>query len=221
MTPDGSGKDSGILWQQILNSFQRRLLDSADVLRHHSAGFCVMRLLLILTLIGLGSLAGCSKSSGWFQRSHASDEVEDDRGIARLTNEKTAELDSSTDDDREKKFQLTSMTVPTGEPSLTTLAPGDHFETQIQNAQGVVLVDFFADWCGPCKKQAVILHDLESVASQYGAKIIKVNIEEHKDVAKTFSVAKLPTLIVFKGGKVIDRQTGLTDRRSVERLLKM
>ena len=67
----------------------------------------------------------------------------------------------------------------------------------------------------------MILHDLEPEAAEYGAKIVKIDVDEHKDVAKKFGVSSLPTLIVFKNGEIVDRHTGLTDRRSVERLLKM
>jgi thioredoxin 1 len=67
----------------------------------------------------------------------------------------------------------------------------------------------------------VILHDLEPEAAEYGAKIIKIDVDEHKEIAKKFGVSSMPTLIVFKNGEIVDRQTGLTDRRIVKRLLKM
>ncbi len=221
MSKRGLNQDSGTARRQVFSAFLRRLHDSRRLLHKLSAGTGLIRFGFALTLISTTLLAGCSKSSGWVRRGHSGDSSADDRGIARLEEEAAPKSASNADRSRERKFELTGMTKPAAEPSLITLGPGDSFESQIQNAQGVVLVDFFAEWCGPCKKQAVILHDLEPEAAEYGAKIVKIDVDEHKDVAKKFGVSSLPTLIVFKNGEIVDRHTGLTDRRSVERLLKM
>lgn len=221
MSKRGLNQDSATARRQVFSVFLRSLHDSTSLLYKLPAGTGLIRLGFALTLMSTFLLAGCSKSSSWVRRGHRDDSSANDRGIARLEEETAPESASNADRSRERKFQLTGMTKPAAEPSLITLGPGDSFESQIQNAQGVVLVDFFAEWCGPCKKQAVILHDLEPEAAEYGAKIVKIDVDEHKDIAKKFGVSSLPTLIVFKNGEIVDRQTGLTDRRSVERLLKM
>lgn len=184
-----------------------------------------VRRTFILSLIGVCVSAGCSKTSSWVRRGDADQGVDGSnqsvRGIARLTDSDTSTPTSVMGGDKSSDVQFASMTKPVIGHTLRTLTPGDNFDAMIQEASGVVLVDFFAEWCGPCKKQSVILHALEPEAADYGAVILKVNVDEHKDIARRFSVSSLPTLIIFKDGEVIERQTGLTDRRSVERLLKM
>lgn len=72
------------------------------------------------------------------------------------------------------------------------------------------MVDFYADWCGPCKKQAQVLHQLEGTAAQHGATIVKVNVEEHPQLQQQFRITSLPTLLVMKDGKLVQRKKGLT-----------
>ncbi len=89
---------------------------------------------------------------------------------------------------------------------LSTLGPNDNFRELVGNASGTVLVDFYADWCGPCRKQGGILEDMESSSSQKRASIIKVNVDQHQQLAREFDVSSLPTLLVIKNGMVIERQ---------------
>ncbi len=168
-----------------------------------------------IALLSTSILTGCGRSTSWARRGEKS-EV---RGIAKFSSEESPGVTSDHYDATD--FQLTSVSMPVTSPGLVTLGASDDFESQIRNAKGVVLVDFYADWCGPCGRQGAILHELEEDASQMGAVILKVNVDEHKAIARKFSVSSLPTLIVFKNGAIVDRQTGLTDRKSVERLLKM
>jgi len=84
-------------------------------------------------------------------------------------------------------------------------------------ASGVVLVDFWAAWCGPCRMQMPII--VETVPQlPAGVKIAKVNIDESSDLAKQFNVEMVPTWIVFKDGKEISRTSGV---QAVPDLLKM
>lgn len=77
------------------------------------------------------------------------------------------------------------------------------FQSQINN--GVVLVDFFATWCGPCKMLAPVLEELESDRS---VKIVKVDVDECETLAQQYSIMSVPTLLLFKDGKLLDTKMG-------------
>ena len=71
-----------------------------------------------------------------------------------------------------------------------------------------VIVDFYATWCGPCKMQAPILEELEN--SRGEVKIVKVDVDNLQDLAKQYAVMSIPTLLLFKNGKLVDKKIGFT-----------
>lgn len=79
------------------------------------------------------------------------------------------------------------------------------FNTIINQSQ-LTLVDFYADWCGPCKMLAPILQEVKSIVKD-DVKIIKVNVDQHQDLAAEFSVRGVPTMLLFKEGKMLWRQS--------------
>ena len=76
--------------------------------------------------------------------------------------------------------------------------------------EGIVLVDFYASWCGPCKMQSPILESLEE-----DVKIIKIDVDEHDELARRFGIMSIPTLILFKDGKEIRKNIGLTPKEVI------
>ena len=84
---------------------------------------------------------------------------------------------------------------------------------------GAVLVDFYADWCGPCKMMAPVL---EQVASEKGdkCKFFKVNIDEEGPLAVTLGIMSIPTLILFKDGKEAKRQIGLLNKAELSEMIE-
>jgi len=78
-------------------------------------------------------------------------------------------------------------------------------------ASGVVVVDFFADWCGPCKMMGPILEQAQ-IDYEGKAIIAKVNVDENKDLAVQNKIMGIPTLFFFKDGKVVDRTSGVLDK---------
>ena len=93
----------------------------------------------------------------------------------------------------------------------------DNFNAEIEN--GVVLVDFYADWCGPCKMISPILSEL-STKLEGEAAIVKVNVDEESELAQRFDVMSIPTLILFKDGKPVGRQTGFLPKPELEKFIK-
>ncbi len=82
-----------------------------------------------------------------------------------------------------------------------------------------VLVDFSAEWCGPCKQLKPILEQVKSnVGAQ--AKIIKIDVDKNRSLADKFQIRSVPTLILFKGGKVVWRQSGVVPASTLESIIR-
>ena len=92
----------------------------------------------------------------------------------------------------------------------------DNFDQGI--AQGVVLIDFYADWCGPCRMLAPIVEEL---AQEMSGKmtVAKVDTDQSVSVAAKFEVTSIPTLILFKNGEVVKRVVGLKDLDSLRKMV--
>lgn len=89
----------------------------------------------------------------------------------------------------------------------------------IINSNKPVLVDFHADWCGPCKMQAPILKEVSAEISGK-ARIIKVDVDKNQAIANQYQVMGVPTLILFKKGKPIWRQSGVANKQQLLQVLK-
>ena len=81
------------------------------------------------------------------------------------------------------------------------------FDSEVVNSEVPVLVDFWAAWCGPCR---AIAPTVEELATEYGGKlkVVKVDVDENPDISGKYQVQSIPTLLVFKGGEVVERLIG-------------
>jgi thioredoxin 1 len=93
------------------------------------------------------------------------------------------------------------------------------FETQVLKAEGPVMVDFWAEWCGPCKAMSPVV---DEVASELGAqiKVVKVNIDDSPNAPTKYNVRGIPTFMVFKGGEVVGTRVGGMSKSQLSDWLK-
>ncbi|MBE6049141.1 MAG: thioredoxin [Clostridium sp.] len=83
----------------------------------------------------------------------------------------------------------------------------DSFKEEVLDNSGVVVVDFYADWCGPCKMLAPVLEEIEAEMDGK-VKIVKVNVDENNELSNEYQITNIPALKIFKAGSVVDTQVG-------------
>ncbi|MBP8158264.1 MAG: thioredoxin [Flavobacterium sp.] len=89
---------------------------------------------------------------------------------------------------------------------------------EIIQSNDLVLVDFYADWCGPCKMMSPILQEVKATMKE-AVKIIKVNVDQHQDLASHFMVRGVPTLMLFQEGKMLWRQSGVLSAQDLVKIV--
>ena len=90
----------------------------------------------------------------------------------------------------------------------------ENFKEEVLNSEKPVLVDFYADWCGPCNAMSPVIEELAKEL-EGKAKVGKINVDENSDIAVEYNVMSIPTLIVFKNGKEEKRLVGLRDKEEL------
>ena len=99
------------------------------------------------------------------------------------------------------------------------VATDDNFEGEVLKSDKPVLIDFWAPWCGPCKAIGPVVEELAEKFKD-SVKIMKLNVDENQKTAVNYGVRSIPTLILFKDGKVLDTLIGLVPKERLEDFVK-
>ena len=99
----------------------------------------------------------------------------------------------------------------------TTVITKDNFQSEVLDYSGTVLIDFWADWCGPCRMLSPVIDEV--AAENPAIKVGKVNVDAEQELAAQFGIMSIPTLLVFKNGQKNGESVGLIPKEQVEKLI--
>lgn len=94
----------------------------------------------------------------------------------------------------------------------------ENFQTEVLNSEKTVLIDFYADWCGPCKMLSRVVEQFAS--ENENVKVVKINVDDEQDLAVEYGVMSIPTLVVIKNGQEVNRSVGLVSKDEIVNIVK-
>ena len=95
----------------------------------------------------------------------------------------------------------------------------DNFQNEVLNSDKITIVDFYADWCGPCKMMSPVIDKIAEENAET-IKVGKVNVDESQDLAMKYNVMSIPTILIFKDGNILKTFIGVTSKQEIEEFIK-
>lgn len=126
-------------------------------------------------------------------------------GINLILNKKNNSELLSENSEKEEKVEIKQVT-------------SKNFEEEVLNSNQKVLIDFYADWCGPCKMLSPIVEEV--AREKADIKVVKINIDEEQDLAIKYQVMSIPTLVVIENGNILTGSVGLINKKEILEMLK-
>lgn len=176
----------------------------------------------------IGLIAGCGTRFGshnqpvtWRDASFGGDQrgvaMASPRGSFAAGTSATSSVNAIQSPHDHQQVAPASHTVEEVVPRRVELADAKTFDRQVLDSDIPVMVDFYADWCGPCRALGPVLDELAQETPN--AKIVKVNVDDSPELAGQYGVSSIPNLLVFKQGRVVDQQVGLASKQQLKSLL--
>lgn len=92
----------------------------------------------------------------------------------------------------------------------------NEFKQEVREFKGVVLVDFYADWCGPCKMLSPLLQEMSETNRDPEVKYLKMNVDTEQAIAEIMGIMSIPTVVVFKDGKIVEQKVGVASKEAYQ-----
>lgn len=94
----------------------------------------------------------------------------------------------------------------------------ENFENEVLNSEKTVLIDFYANWCGPCKMLSPVVEQFAN--ENENVKVVKINVDDEQNLAVEYGVMSIPTLVVIKNGQELNRSVGIVSKNDILNLVK-
>lgn len=116
------------------------------------------------------------------------------------------------------KINLDENIIEEEEKVMIIQVNNENFEKEVLNSERTVLIDFYADWCGPCKMLSRVVEQFAS--ENENVKVVKINVDDEQNLAVEYGVMSIPTLVVIKNGQEVNRSVGLVSKDDILNLVK-
>jgi len=93
----------------------------------------------------------------------------------------------------------------------------ENYEEEVEKSDQKVLIDFYADWCGPCKMMMPVIEELSDEMDHI--KFVRINVDQNEEISRSFGVMSIPTFVVMEKGNVLNKMIGMTPKEEIKKML--